>query len=65
MEIIKSIYRDSNGDIWEIKRGTLPKTRGEFVFWIGECPKKNIELRGNLKRDVIEAIQILLNKPKQ
>ena len=57
MKIIKSIYQDLNGNIWEVKRESLPKVRGEFVFWIAECTKKNISIRANLKKNIIIEIK--------
>jgi hypothetical protein len=57
MQIIKSIYQDSNGNIWEIKRESLPKKKGEYVYWLAECKEKNICFRKNLKRDIIKEIK--------
>lgn len=64
MNIIASIYRDANGDVWEISRQTLPKKKGEYIFWVAECPKKNISLRGNLKKEVLNRIQETIKKHK-
>jgi hypothetical protein len=65
MKIIKSVYQDSEKNIWEIKRESLPKKKGQYVYWLGECSEKNICFRKNLKRDIIKEIKNLTNnKPK-
>jgi len=40
MQNIKSTYRDNDGDIWEIERQSLPKKKGVYIFWVGECKTK-------------------------
>jgi|688.fasta_scaffold82978_6 hypothetical protein len=63
--IIKSIYQDTEKNIWEIKRESLPKKKGQYVYWLAECKEKNISFRKNLKRDIIKEIKNLTNnKPK-
>jgi hypothetical protein len=63
--IIKSIYQDTEKNIWEIKRESLPKKKGQYVYWLAECKEKNICFRKNLKKDIIKEIKNLTNnKPK-
>lgn len=59
MQFIKSTYKDLNGNIWEVKRESLPKKKGQFVFWTAECTEQNISFRSKLKRDVIKEIKNL------
>ena len=56
MQNIKSTYRDNDGDIWEIERQSLPKKKGVYIFWVGECKTKKLSFRGSLKREVIYMI---------
>ena len=56
MQNIKSTYRDKDGDIWEIERQSLPKKKGVYIFWVGECTAKKLSFRGSLKREVIYMI---------
>lgn len=61
MNIIKSIYQDANGNLWEIEKMSLNNLckRGEYVYWQGECSTLNKTVRGKLKRDVINQIKTI------
>ena len=56
MKLIKTIYTDKNGNEWEVEKSVLPKKKGQYVFWIGECKKLNKCYKANKKRDLLNTI---------
>lgn len=65
MKLLKSIYEDSYGCIWEVTKFSLPKKKGYYNYWIAECKSLNIVHRGNKKKDLIKAIEEINQKSKQ
>lgn len=59
MKLLKSLYSDSNGNVWEIQKESLPKKKGQFNFWVAECLSINKSIRANLKRDLINQIKTI------
>lgn len=51
------MYKDDLGNIWELEKMSLPKKKGTYDFWYGECSSLNISFRENLKRDLIKKIK--------
>lgn len=59
MKLLKSLYSDSNGNVWEIQKESLPKKKGQFNFWVAECFSLNKSIRANLKRDLMNQIKTI------
>ena len=57
MKLLKSLYLDSKGNVWEVQKESLPKKKGYFVYWIAECKSTNKSLRSSLKRDLKKQIE--------
>lgn len=57
MKLLKSLYSDALGNVWEIQKESLPKKKGQFNFWTAECKSLNKSYRANLKRDLIKQIK--------
>lgn len=63
MKLLQSIYQDSNGDIWQIKKVFTTNKRGTVVTtWDGECQARNIGLYGSKKKELIEKIKNFTSK---
>jgi hypothetical protein len=56
MKMLKSIYQDSKGNIWEFERCSIPKIKGTYMYWVAECKEQNISIKADLKRDLIKKI---------
>jgi hypothetical protein len=52
-----TLYIDSQGKTWKITRECLPKKRGSFNFYIGECLEDKRCVRERLLRNVKESIE--------
>lgn len=65
MKLLKSVYEDSYGTIWEISKETLPKKKGVYTYWIAECKLFDAVLRGNKKKDLIKMIEEGYQLPKK
>lgn len=61
MKLIKTLYKDSQGNIWEIERMSLPKKKGVYAYYLAECQTLNLSLKENLKRELIKKIKNLQN----
>jgi hypothetical protein len=57
MKLTKSIYIDQKGNEWIIQRNYLPKKKGEYIFWTGECVKLNMEVKEDKKSDLKKLIE--------
>lgn len=63
MQLLKSIYKDAAGNVWEIQYHTLAsvnKKRGMYKFWTAECKSLDKDLRADLKRELIKKIKELI-----
>lgn len=59
MNLLKSIYTDSLGNIWEIEKYTLTNKRGkEVVFWRGYCDSIRKSYSGSKKYMVMGQIRL-------
>ena len=58
MQLVKQLYNDDNGNLWEIEKCSLPKKRGTFNFWVAECKALSKNYRENTKKDVIAKIKL-------
>ena len=47
------LYRDPQGNDWHITKHSLPKKRGEWVFWIGE----SIDGKHSFREDSMKAVK--------
>lgn len=54
-------YTDLLGNVWIICKESLPKKRGEYVYWIGECESLQKNFRENNKKEVILAINTFVS----
>jgi len=59
MRLIKSLYSDDFGNVWEIEKQSLPKKKGSYNFYLAECKSLNKCFRSNLKRDIINQIKTI------
>ena len=57
MKLIKQIYQDKKGNIWEIEKCSLPKKRGYYTFWSADCITLNKSFRDNLKGNLLKQIE--------
>jgi hypothetical protein len=57
MKMLKSIYQDGMGNLWEFERCSIPKNKGTYNYWIAECKGQNKCIKGDLKRDLIKTIK--------
>lgn len=57
MKLTKSIYLDSKGNEWVIYQESLPKKKGTYSYWIGECLKLNKYYREEKKKDLKKFIE--------
>jgi hypothetical protein len=57
MKMLKSIYQDSKGNLWEFEKCSIPKYKGTYKYWIAECKEQDKSLKGDLKRDLIKKIK--------
>lgn len=62
MKLTKSVYQDDAGNIWELSQQSLPKKKGTYLFWIGECKSINVELKEDRKYLLIKKIKERLTK---
>lgn len=62
MKLLKSLYQDADGNVWEVQKESLPKKKGEYTYWIAECQSLNKTLRESLKRDIIKKIKTIKSK---
>ena len=56
MKLIRTIYTDLNGNVWEVQQEKLPKKKGVYTYWVAECKELNKCLRADLKRKIIALI---------
>lgn len=60
MKLLKSVYQDALGNIWEIERFELPNKRGTLVTsWVAECEALKLAYRGKNKKDCINQIKTI------
>lgn len=59
MKKIKTVYyyEDSFGNEWLVYQETLPKKKGEFNYWIGECADLRKSFREQWKKDIMHKIR--------
>lgn len=57
MKLLKSLYQDNNGNVWEIEKQSLPKKKGQYNYWVAESKSLNKSIRANLKREIIKQIK--------
>lgn len=57
MVLVSQIYKDSNGNEWLIQKNSLPKKRGEFIFWTGECDALGKGYREHTKKELKKVIE--------
>jgi len=57
VKLTKSMYVDRQGNEWVLYQESLPKKKGTFTYWIGECVKLNLCYRENKKKDLKKVIQ--------
>lgn len=57
MKLTKSIYQDSKGNEWVIQQESLPKKKGTYTYWVGECTKLNKSFREDKKKDLKNIIE--------
>lgn len=57
MKLLKSVYTDNQGNVWEIQKQSLPKKKGQYNYWIAECHTKNLAYTEKLKRDIIKILK--------
>ncbi len=60
MRVVKSIYEDSKGKLWEVEKVSLPKLnkkKGNQSFYTAECKELNKSYRETLKREIIKKIK--------
>lgn len=49
-------FKDKVGDAWLLYPESLPKKKGEYKYWVGECLDKNYAYRGKTKKEVKDLI---------
>jgi hypothetical protein len=57
MKLLKSIYIDSKDNVWIIQKESLPKRKGTYNYWIGECISLNIAYKESKKKDLKTLIE--------
>jgi hypothetical protein len=57
MKVVSVVYEDSNGNIWDVEKVSLPKKKGVYSFYTAYCRDLHISFRENLKRDLIKKIK--------
>jgi hypothetical protein len=62
MKLIGSLYQDKEGNLWLLKKESLPKKKGVFTYWIAESITRYFAvgsktLRGDNKRELLKQIQ--------
>lgn len=57
LKIVKHIYKDANGNVWEIEKVTTPKKKGVYTCWIGDCVALNVSFKRDTKKQVREQIE--------
>jgi hypothetical protein len=62
MKQIKSIYIDNKGNEWVIEQCSLPKKKGSYKFYVGECIALSKNFRADLKGQVIQQIKLFIEK---
>ncbi len=65
MKLLKSVYVDDDGNIWQIKKVALTKKRGTYYIWDAECDTLNIGLYANKKKELLTKIKNLRDFQKQ
>jgi hypothetical protein len=62
MKHIKSIYCDKNGNEWVVQQFSLPTIKSRYNFWIAECSALSKSFRADLKKQVIDQINLFNKK---
>lgn len=68
MKLLKSVYVDDDGNIWQIKKVALTKLtkkRGTYYIWDAECDTLKLGLYANKKKELLTKIKNLLDFKKQ
>lgn len=53
-------YRDKKLRDWLVYKEKLPKKRGEWQYWVGDCSSKpGVSTRGTSKKEVLDTIKKL------
>ena len=67
MKLLKSVYSDDCGNIWQIKKVPLHNKRGTIYYqWDAECEHLKIGLYASKKKELLTKIKnsnIKTNKP--
>lgn len=57
MKLSRSIYVDSHNNEWVVQKHSLPKKKGEYVYWIADCVDLCKSIKADKKRDIISKIK--------
>jgi hypothetical protein len=51
-------YTDSKDRVWILTKESLPKKRGEYIYWLGETLDKTLITKSDTKKGLIESIEV-------
>jgi hypothetical protein len=65
MNLLKSYYADSQNNIWEIEKFTLPTRKGaRRIYWRAECTSLNVSFQESKKYAVKTRIKWYIEELK-